>query len=60
MLLRKKHVQGINQRYVNRRNLLIFLAADGGWPPAANFTLVNKYGIKNMFDFRDLCDLLVE
>ena len=38
----------INQRYVNHRNriqfyynlLVIYLAADGGWPSVANFTLV--------------------
>ena len=51
MLLRKKNTyNNINQRYFNDRNriqdsynlLIIFLAADGGWPPAANFTLVNS------------------
>ena len=47
---KKTMYNNINQRFVNRKNriqnfynlLIIFLAADGGWPPAANFTLVEK------------------
>ena len=50
ILLRKKNTyNNINQRCVNHRNriqnfynLLVFLAADGGWPPAATFTLVHE------------------
>ena len=51
MLLRKKNMHNsINQRYFNHRNriqgsynlLITFLAADGGWPPGATFTLVTK------------------
>ena len=38
----------MSQRYVNHRNriqnsynlLIIFLATDDGWPPVANFTIV--------------------
>ena len=50
MLLRKKDMyNNTTQRYVIHRNriqnsynlLIIFLAAVGGWPQAANFTLVN-------------------
>ena len=54
----------INHRYVNHRNriqnsynpLVIFLAADGGWPPAANFTLVINYDFseRGMLIFRFL------
>ena len=44
-----------NQRYFKNRiqgsyNLLIiFLAADGGWPPAANFILVKNCRVKSCF-----------
>ena len=35
-------------RIYNSYNLLIVLAADGGWPPVANFTLVFAGGILRM------------
>ena len=46
-IYKKKH-NNINQRYFNHINriqdsyklFIIFFATDGGWPPAANFTLV--------------------
>ena len=48
----KNTYSNINQRYISCRsriqnsyNLLIFLAADGGWPSVTNFTLVQKVPI---------------
>ena len=52
MSLRKKNTwNNISQSHVNHKNkiwnsynlLIIFLAADGGWPPAANFNVVIKH-----------------
>ena len=49
--IKKNMYNNMNRRYVIYRNriqnsynlLIIFLAADGGWLPAANFTLVTIF-----------------
>ena len=54
--IKKNMYNNMNRRYVIYRNriqnsynlLIIFLAADGGWPPVANFTLVSAVTIDNI------------